>query len=67
MTTNHTIEERLSTLERELADIKCRLDHDNEPRDWLDKISGSMQRFPEFEDVIRLGRELRQSQSDPNS
>jgi hypothetical protein len=32
---------------------------------WLDDFAGSMKEFPEFEEVVRLGREFRESQTDP--
>jgi hypothetical protein len=33
-------------------------------RSWIDQVTGSMEKWPEFDEVIRLGREFRQSQCD---
>ncbi len=66
------LEERVSTLERELAEVKRLVASPNrlpEPSplpppnsNWLDSVVGSMSEFPEFAEVIRLGREWRMSQ-----
>jgi hypothetical protein len=32
--------------------------------DWVNQIAGSMVPFPEFAEVVRLGRELRRSDKD---
>jgi hypothetical protein len=29
---------------------------------WIERITGSMEAFPEFEEVVRLGREMRHAQ-----
>ncbi len=33
--------------------------------DWIEEISGSMQDFPEFEQVLEYGREIRRQQVMP--
>jgi hypothetical protein len=60
-----TVEERLSALESEMIVLKRRLADMSKPRPWLDEVAGSMDNWPEFEDVLRLGREFRQSGIDP--
>jgi hypothetical protein len=57
-----TIEERLSALESELAEVKRQLKA-LQP-DWLKRVVGSMDEWPEFEEVLRLGREFRDSVRD---
>ena len=59
-----TMEERLSALESEVEAVKRQLARMGKPRAWLDEIAGSMDPWPEFEEVLRLGRELRQSEQD---
>ena len=59
-------EDRLNAIERELAEVKIELARvsakANEERpDWLDLMTGSMAEFPEFEEMVRLGREYRKS------
>jgi hypothetical protein len=66
------LEERIATLERELAEMKQILASsvllpapsalpDAKPN-WIESITGSMIGFPEFDEVVRLGREWRKSQ-----
>jgi len=62
-----TLERRLTALEREVAQIKLRLSAERGNENWVDAISGSMKPFAEFEEVVRLGRELRQSTTDPKN
>lgn len=61
-----TVEERLSALESAMEDVKLRLAARRIPHAWLDEVAGSLQEWPEFEDVLRLGREFRRSVTDPN-
>ena len=56
-----SLEERLAKVEQELAELKLRL-ADQDPRaQWFWKVRGSMAAFPEFEEVVRLGREIRKA------
>ena len=57
------IERRLAAIETTLAEILRRLD---EPASrvrpgWLKRFTGSMKDIPEFEEVLRYGREFRES------
>lgn len=65
---SESIETRLAALEREVAILKRQIERP-EPSpastNWVDEVSGSMEKFPEFEEVVRLGQEWRQSQVDP--
>jgi len=60
-----TVEDRLSALETELEAVKRRLGAMHKPRAWLEEVAGSMDDWPEFDEVLRLGREFRQSVTDP--
>ena len=53
-----TTEERLTAVEQELAELKHRLNGRNGAT-WLDRIAGSMKDEPEFAEVLRLGRAIR--------
>ena len=55
------IERRLDALEREVSELKQRLNNGNAPSNWIERITGSMADFPEFEEVIRYGREIREA------
>lgn len=59
-----TVEERLSALESEVQGVKRQLARMEKPRAWLDEVAGSMDPWPEFEEVLRLGREFRESARD---
>jgi hypothetical protein len=61
MAESKSIEERLALVERELAELKTRLPPGPKPENWVEKISGSMKDYPEFDEVLRLGREMRQA------
>jgi hypothetical protein len=55
-----TVDDRLSALEKELQAVKQQLAALAKPRAWLHDVAGSMDPWPEFEEVMRLGREFRQ-------
>jgi len=61
MPENKSVEERLAAVEKELAELKRRLPSKSDGKNWIDKISGSMKDYPEFDEILRLGREIRQS------
>jgi hypothetical protein len=57
-----SLEERMTALESELQTLKDEvrsLSSSKSKPNWIDKVSGSMADFPEFEEVVRLGREWR--------
>jgi hypothetical protein len=56
-----TVEDRLSALEQAMQDVRRRLENKPQPRAWLDDVSGSLEPWPEFEEVLKLGREYRNS------
>jgi hypothetical protein len=60
-----TVEERLSALESEVDAVKRQLARMGKPRGSLDEVAGSVDEWPEFDEVLRLGREFRQSACDP--
>jgi hypothetical protein len=61
MSNQTSLEKRLELLEREVAQIKLRLATPQANGNWVDEIAGSMKSFPEFDEVVRLGREFRES------
>jgi hypothetical protein len=56
-----TVEERLASLESEVAEIKSLLPGRGEALPWWKQIVGIYKDDPEFEEADRLGREWRQS------
>lgn len=58
---SETIEARLAKVERELAILKARTRENGTPENWIEKITGSFQDDPDFDEIVRLGKEFRQS------
>ena len=61
MTLTATLEQRVATIEKEVAELKDRVFHSDETRPWYKKMIGSMKDYPEFEEVVRLGGEIRKA------
>jgi hypothetical protein len=62
-----TLEEltqRVSSLEAEVALLRTseKARQNAGTHSWIDKINGSMKDFPEFAEVVRLGKEWRDAQ-----
>ena len=60
---NNELAQRLAILEEEVAELKRRVN--GSQSNWPDNVFGRMTGFPEFEEVARLGKELRDAQRDP--
>ena len=60
---SETIEKRLERVEAELAELKRRVELSDQPRakDWRRTV-GMSANDPEFEEMVRLGREYRKAQ-----
>ncbi|MBM4257613.1 MAG: hypothetical protein FJ147_17185 [Deltaproteobacteria bacterium] len=56
-----TVEERLSALEKELKELKQQVTVQQEQRSWIEKIAGTFKDDPDFEEIVRLGREFRKA------
>ncbi len=54
-----TIEQRLETVERDLAALKGEVKTLKPDPNWISAICGTFVGDPEFEEVLRLGKELR--------
>jgi hypothetical protein len=66
MSQDTTVEQRVTALEIEVDGIKRQLQQPGNSAHWLDEIAGSMKDHPDFEELVRLGRKFRQSQTDSN-
>jgi hypothetical protein len=61
MADNPSLEERVTALEKDLAELKETVAKlIPKPPRWEDVV-GSMNDFPEFEEVLQLGREFRKN------
>jgi hypothetical protein len=58
-----TIEERLTALESEVAELRNKVatDEKTEEIPWWHKIRGAFKDDPDYEEAMRLGREYRES------
>lgn len=63
MVTDSELARRLAVLEQEVADLKQRVA--NSSANWPERVFGRMKDFPEFDEVTRMARELRDAQLDP--
>ena len=56
-----SLEERVTSVEHDLAELKSQMERSAPQRGWIDKITGSFKDDPDFEEILRLGREIRQA------
>ena len=61
MSENAALEERLTAVERDLAELKGHVFRAHRARPWFEKMIGSMRDYPEFAEVVKLGREIRKA------
>jgi hypothetical protein len=61
MSQTPTIEERLSHVEKDVAYLKSQVHSLRSKGNWIDQITGSFKDDPEFEEILRLGREIRRA------
>jgi hypothetical protein len=66
MSSSTSLEDRVAALENELAEIKRRMAVQGSG-DWFARVAGSFEHEPDFDEVLRLGREMRRSDSPDNS
>ncbi len=59
--TGLTIEDRLAAVDREIAELKRRLRTEHLQEDGVDAMSGVFADDPQFDEVVRLGREMREA------
>ena len=57
-----TIEVRLAKVERELAILKARTGENSTKANWIEKITGSFRDDPDFDEIVRLGKEMRDAE-----
>ena len=59
---SNTIEQRLTSVERELAELKGEVKTLKPESNWITSICGSFKDDPEFDEVLRLGKEIRDAE-----
>lgn len=55
-----TIENRLAKVERDLAVLKTRIAGDK--ANWIAEITGAFKDDPDFDEIVRLGQEMRDAE-----
>jgi hypothetical protein len=55
------LESRVTTLEKGLAEVRQRLGVSASMQEWLRRISGRFKNDADFDEIVRLGREIRQA------
>lgn len=60
-----SIESRLARIERELAILKARTSRDKS--NWIAEITGSFEDDPDFDEIVRLGKEMRDAEQPEDS
>jgi hypothetical protein len=61
MENNHTLEQRIEIIERELDLLKSRLNV-NSQNPWWEKVAGVFENDPAFEEISSLGRSIREQE-----
>ena len=59
MSGSSTVEQRLEQVEKELADLKSHVKNLRPASNWIDAITGTFKDDPEFDEILRLGKEIR--------
>jgi hypothetical protein len=59
MTTETSLEQRLTAVEQAVSELQQRVAHLPPTTNWLARITGSFKDEPAFEDVLALGRAIR--------
>ena len=60
-TSKTTLEQRLTAVERAVAELRSVLTPTAPPADWLEKITGSVTDEAAFREVLELGRAFRRA------
>ena len=58
------LEQRVAAVEKELAKLKQRVESPPAATSWIDQLAGTFKDDPEFDEIVKLGREFRESVSD---
>jgi hypothetical protein len=63
--TNQSVEDRLSQLEREVVRLKLRAKAILPKENWISSVTGTAKDNPDYEKIVRLGKEIRDAEQSP--
>ncbi len=61
-----TVEQRLEKLEADVAELR-RQSASEKKKDWLSQVAGSFRNDPDFAEIVKLGREIREADRPRNA
>lgn len=67
MATPSELEDRVASLEQEVAQLKLQLLDKKPGSNWVDEVSGSFEGDQGFREILRLGKELRDAEQSEDS
>lgn len=62
MATPTELEDRVASLEEEVARLKQKIDDSGAKQSWIERLSGTFKDDHGFEEIVKLGAEIRKSQ-----
>jgi hypothetical protein len=66
MSSQVELEQRIASLEREVADLKSHINRPHNNGNWVDDVSGRFKGDGAFREILRLGKELRDAETEEN-
>ena len=60
-----TVEERLKLIEQELVRLKARVHAASSGKNWIEQITGTAKDDPVYDEICRMGREMRDAEEPP--
>ena len=63
--TDQSIEQRVSQLEREIVRLKLRAKSSGDKSNWVNELAGTAKDNPEYVEIARLGKEIRDAEEPP--
>ena len=67
MATPSELEDRVASLEQEVARLKVQLKDRKSKGSWVDEVSGAFEGDEGFREILRLGKELRDAEQAEDS
>ena len=63
--TDQSIEQRVSQLEREIVRLKLRAKTSGDKSKWVNELVGTAKDNPDYAEIARLGKEIRDAEEPP--